>query len=366
LFLEFRGPSGVAFPQQRPDVDGFDDATRKGAALSSEALKQSITSPALNEYADYKPEFTDEEIRAAFNFIDLDHNNYVGAAEIRHILVCMGELITDEEIDMMISMIDYDGDGQVSFTEFKFLVCHPNPGEADLVRELALAKQIEMQTQEKELSVASKAKGQSDGVDFATHRRQKEMLNKEEKRKALTGFVEENEIRLEDIQVVYAKYSAVNIQQLLNGSCTFDLFCALFKVEPISEYKYLFGLFDDEEVQRVNMKELLLSLLNFVEVEKETRIKFSFEMYDERRTNFISLTEIELILKGNHMCSLASVLKKAETIMRQASTNSQGFITLNEFQAIAKKFPNVLFPVFQTDKVQAKSPAKLGVPRLAL
>ena len=29
----------------------------------------------------------------------------MGAAEIRHILVCMGELITDEEIDMMISMV---------------------------------------------------------------------------------------------------------------------------------------------------------------------------------------------------------------------------------------------------------------------
>ena len=43
----------------------------------------------------------------------LDHNNFVGAAEIRHILVCMGEMITDEEIDMMISMVDMDGDGQV-------------------------------------------------------------------------------------------------------------------------------------------------------------------------------------------------------------------------------------------------------------
>lgn len=42
-----------------------------------------------------------------------DHNNFVGAAEIRHILVCMGEMITDEEIDMMISMVDLDGDGQV-------------------------------------------------------------------------------------------------------------------------------------------------------------------------------------------------------------------------------------------------------------
>lgn len=49
-----------------------------------------------------KPEFTDAEITAAFRFIDLDHNNFVGAAEIRHILVCMGEMITDEEIDMMI------------------------------------------------------------------------------------------------------------------------------------------------------------------------------------------------------------------------------------------------------------------------
>ena len=61
----------------------------------------------------HPPEFTDAEIMAAFKFIDLDHNNFVGASEIRHILVCMGEMITDEEIDMMISMVDFDGDGQV-------------------------------------------------------------------------------------------------------------------------------------------------------------------------------------------------------------------------------------------------------------
>lgn len=43
-------------------------------------------------------EFTDEEIAAAFKFLDLDHNLHIGAAEIRHILICMGELITDEEV----------------------------------------------------------------------------------------------------------------------------------------------------------------------------------------------------------------------------------------------------------------------------
>lgn len=44
-----------------------------------------------------KSEFTDEEIQAAFRFLDLDGNQFIGAGEIRHILICMGELITDEE-----------------------------------------------------------------------------------------------------------------------------------------------------------------------------------------------------------------------------------------------------------------------------
>jgi Ca2+-binding EF-hand superfamily protein len=43
----------------------------------------------------------------------LNKNSFIGAGEIRHILICMGELITDEEVDEMIKMIDLDGDGQV-------------------------------------------------------------------------------------------------------------------------------------------------------------------------------------------------------------------------------------------------------------
>ena len=58
-------------------------------------------------------EFSEAEIRAAFTYIDLDNNNFIGAKEIKHILICMGEIITDEEVDMMISMVDVDGDGQV-------------------------------------------------------------------------------------------------------------------------------------------------------------------------------------------------------------------------------------------------------------
>jgi len=66
--------------------------------------------------------FTDDEILEAFKAFDLDKNNFVGAAEIRHVLINIGEQVTDEEVDEMIRMVDTDGDGQVSWIEFYAMV----------------------------------------------------------------------------------------------------------------------------------------------------------------------------------------------------------------------------------------------------
>jgi hypothetical protein len=43
-------------------------------------------------------EFSEKEIIQAFQAFDLDKNNYVGAAEIRHVLLNIGERPTDEEV----------------------------------------------------------------------------------------------------------------------------------------------------------------------------------------------------------------------------------------------------------------------------
>jgi Ca2+-binding EF-hand superfamily protein len=58
-------------------------------------------------------EYRREVVLRRRRFIDLDKNMFVGAGELRHVLICMGELITDEEVDEMIRMVDVDGDGQV-------------------------------------------------------------------------------------------------------------------------------------------------------------------------------------------------------------------------------------------------------------
>lgn len=77
--------------------------------------------------------FTDAEIKEAFEAFDLDKNGFVGAAELRHVLVNIGEKVSDDEVDEMIRMVDGDGDGQVSFDEFYEMVSggkKPPPGLA--------------------------------------------------------------------------------------------------------------------------------------------------------------------------------------------------------------------------------------------
>ena len=376
----YAGPQ-LAYPLYRPNVDSFDDSVRKlpdakkavdvdeekdlpteiitdpshykkdqyGRAIEDEAaIKQreheekkaddQRSGAFLEDDGEEKAEFSHEEIVAAFKFIDLDHNNYVGASEIRHILVCMGEMITDEEIDTMISMVDTDGDGQVSFEEFRTLVLHPNPGGANLHEEVQQSRENDKQKEKQALA------GKPVGLDLTSFQRQKEMILRETKKRSILAFIDDNELDFDGVRHGYESFLSISADKRVRGRIKFDQFCYCLRVEPISEYKKLFSLYDNESLGDIDFREFLLSVTNFVEVEKEVRIRFSFQMYDELKSGFISQREIEEILKGNHMIGLSSVQRKADTIMKQAVRDKSGSITLNEFLVVSRKFPNILLP----------------------
>ena len=367
----FSGPVGIAYPQFRPEIDSFDDTLRKmpaiqqgdGSNINEDDEEKDFIHPEISTIPDndelmspedasrlatdlkermeqdgLPPEFTENEIIAAFKFIDLDHNNFVGAAEIRHILVCMGEMITDEEIDMMISMVDMDGDGQVSLKEFRALVLHPNPGAVDMHKEINKVKDQEIMKEKQALA------GKMQGLDLTTFQRQKEITIREQKKKMILSFVIDNEVDFAYIKRCHLKFLELTPDKRLNGRIRFPEFCIVMDVEPIQEYKNLHAFYDTEEMGDMDIREFLLSMLNFVDIDKEVRIRFSFDMYDEMKTGYISQVEVEEILKGNHMLSVASVRRKADTIMKQAVSNQKGAITMNEFVVVSKKFPNILLP----------------------
>eukprot|EP01041_Mallomonas_annulata_P002177 gene2178-4235_t len=352
--ITFTAPPNIAYPQYRKDIDSFDDTLRavdmeqfmddpNAMNTGDKPLPVGVAEEVMNKIVpayQSPPEFTEDEIVAAFRFIDLDHNNFVGAAEIRHILVCMGELITDEEIDMMISMVDMDGDGQVSLNEFRTLVLHPNPGDVDL-HQTVLEDRAKSENKEKQA-----LKGKQKDMDATAYQRQKEMAQREAKKKMLLSFIDDNDTIFENLTKAFSVYETLPKEQRVNGRINFPTFCQLLKVEPIGEYVRLFGLFDPEDQGLIDLREFFLSTMNFLKVDREARIRFSFLMYDDIKSGYISQKEVEEILKGNHMIGLSSVQRKAQTVMKQAAANANGAITLQELIVVSKKFPNIMLPTF--------------------
>jgi len=259
----------------------------------------------------------------------LDKNGYIGANELRHVLICMGEMITDEEVDMMINMVDGDGDGQVSYTEFYDLVTDPDPGRPDYGKQGVADKGKEMKRNEEDAA-----------------RRAKENAAREQKRGMLEAFVEDNGVGVSE--VTYAVDSAMELPlEERQKGIDFPTFCRLNQVDPTGEYHALFSLYDLDDEGVIDFKAITLGMLNFVDMPKEARCDFVFRLYDEDASGLLSMAELQEILSANHMQSLAAVKRKAETIMKTADKDGNNELSLEEFRVVAEKFPNILFPSFK-------------------
>ncbi|XP_052805415.1 calmodulin-A-like isoform X1 [Mya arenaria] len=64
----------------------------------------------------------EDELRGTFRVFDKDGNGYISAAELGKVMANLGEKLTDEEVDEMVKEADMDGDGQVNYEEFVFMM----------------------------------------------------------------------------------------------------------------------------------------------------------------------------------------------------------------------------------------------------
>lgn len=79
--------------------------------------------------------------------------------QLKHLLACMGELVTDAEVDMMIRMCDSEGRGLLSFFDVWAVAKHPNPG-APKFNARRLGDKLRMQLKEGKGGVsAARAEG---------------------------------------------------------------------------------------------------------------------------------------------------------------------------------------------------------------
>lgn len=74
------------------------------------------------------PPESEDTLREAFRIFDRDGNGYIDAREIRHVLVHLGEKLSDDEVDEMIRESEISGDNQINYEGNISMVrgCHVN------------------------------------------------------------------------------------------------------------------------------------------------------------------------------------------------------------------------------------------------
>ncbi|XP_065854601.1 calmodulin-like protein 8 [Euphorbia lathyris] len=60
----------------------------------------------------------EEELKEAFKVFDKDRDGFISPTELRHVMMNLGEILSDEEVELMIREADLDGDGLVNYEEF--------------------------------------------------------------------------------------------------------------------------------------------------------------------------------------------------------------------------------------------------------
>merc|ERR1711991_915399 len=109
------------------------------------------------------------------------------------------------------------------------------------------------------------ARGKSKVTDLSSYQRQRELTAREAKKKAIVEFISENECTFDYIKQACQNFIDLPREKRPNGRIVFLVFCECLGVEPLTENKLLFELFDNEEMGDMDFRELLLGMLNFIE-----------------------------------------------------------------------------------------------------
>ena len=161
--------------------------------------------------------------------------------------------MSDEEVDMMISMLDVNGDGQVSFKEFEAMVECPDPAREDFL-------QGDIPARASEPTVSRQKNEQT-----------------EKKRKVFSRCIQTCKMKKDDVMrmwdILRQKACTSFAQSATSFYVEYDGFCELMPVfGTTSESRCIFDLIRNGNSQ-VDGRELIMSFSNFVNFSSEEKCK---------------------------------------------------------------------------------------------
>ncbi len=296
LEFVFQGPPNVAFPRDQPAVQSHIPGATDDVVIQP---------PNKRDHG-----FSDIDTRRAFNKIDIDSNGYISSSELRHCLVCMGEHVSEAEIDMMIAMVDVNGDGQVSFRAFKAMVDSPDPAKDDF----------------EYLYLPKRGRGSND-PDINSMK------------EAFLLYIVSHNITKTDILRAWD-----SLRRSVLPSKSFRLGRdQMFEVMSKLADPNIVNLLSGDTDEAVDGRELIMCFSSLLDFSTEEKCKLAFDMFDEDGTGYLTIDQIEVILACSHFRKRDSLKKKAQTLLRLVG-DTYGRVPKKALAAGTDKFPSLVFP----------------------
>lgn len=405
--------------------------TKEKIQISKDAVKEDEADSLILDTGE--KDWEDDDIEIAFNALDLNKDLYINRTELRHALFAFGENVTSLEvregggvasrgrtlatrshllslgcfpwsdaryrapssdartlalrarayappppllqIDEMLDMADFDGDGKIAFYEFYQLLKERDPAQP-----MWKPKSEEFYKNVNWFAVGG-IRGLDQDLDNDLNHgnaraallpataelarvaklRAIQIVRRLEKKAACEHAIATLHIRYVELQAAFRRFQRIETARLMDpthrrfegreaGFVTAEELAKCLDVEADS-VRPLFLSFRDEKSKDTNfisMRDLLLGLLNFAGSTRPQRIKFCFDLFETSGDARLDKLELCRVLKGAHLAAHDDfVIKKAEQIIQSIAGAGATELTLEQFVIASSRFPNILFPSYE-------------------
>jgi len=78
----------------------------------------------MKSRTDNDPKDPEKELKDAFAVFDTDGNGSIDRKELKRLMKKLGQALTEAEVDAMMDEVDINGDGTISYEEFKSMMAN--------------------------------------------------------------------------------------------------------------------------------------------------------------------------------------------------------------------------------------------------
>jgi len=311
----------------------LEDATK--AAVANGQLAASSLVKAKPPVQDEKPfeiwglqhrPFSDDELREAFDMLDLDRHGYIGPQDIRRVLDLCGEGdVIDAEVREMLRLADSDARGKIDFDEFAEQFVDPPPVFRNFDMQKRGVASGPPERRPPSASIASDA--------FVTDIRGDAVKDIMGKRKLTPEFIKQ----------VYQRFVELDVDE--RGFVSFEDFCFILRRAENDIMRRAFEAFDTDRIGELDLRYFIVGVSMYTTSSTEEKLKFAFMMFDEEQTDQVQAYDVQELFKAIAPHLTDDVRKAHVKRMYQLLNLNPGMgIMFDEFLDYALEYADELVP----------------------